>query len=437
MESPILTSPDSAVLRAYPYPYRAAFTLSNDADLLAPAVFERTWRFLCGRGATPYGEGLGLALSNSFYFLQPLGSERPRPALTLFGETPAIPHTDTDRVVEWIRAGVLDCVHGQGAYFAKQYPFTREMAERNLDWLVAKDLRIPVWSNHGGSERTNEACLSPEGKMPEAQGDLPGTLGYHADLTCSYFDFVWTWESSGMSSQLLPEPTRDERLGRRWSAHFKEGQKEYVLSPALNAPAQRESLLRRSHFRDGSSAISMTRFDAGCRKCVCNTLARQLNFGLLSEAVQQGACIILYQHLGALVDPSANILPATETLTPENIEIWRSIAQLRDSGILFVDTFSRVLNYLKMRDSLVFSHHLEPSAECFQLRRLQRNGWDLDQPTTAADLRGLTFYIRGDRPVHIEDETGRAIPTILNPPDFEGRPSVSVPWEGSDFSSFF
>ena len=53
-------------LRKYPYPFKAALAISNDADGMSWAAF-KDWRdFVNGSGETEYGTGLGLEVGDSF-----------------------------------------------------------------------------------------------------------------------------------------------------------------------------------------------------------------------------------------------------------------------------------------------------------------------------------------------------------------------------------
>ncbi len=54
-------------VRPYPFPFIAAFALSNDCDSCSMEAFEDWHAFVNGRASTPYGEGLGLEIGDSFW----------------------------------------------------------------------------------------------------------------------------------------------------------------------------------------------------------------------------------------------------------------------------------------------------------------------------------------------------------------------------------
>jgi hypothetical protein len=54
-------------LRRYPYPYRAALALSNDAEFLTPRAFWDLHRFLNTNEETPLGPGLDLPVTDSAF----------------------------------------------------------------------------------------------------------------------------------------------------------------------------------------------------------------------------------------------------------------------------------------------------------------------------------------------------------------------------------
>jgi len=60
----------SISLRPFPYPFRAALAICNDADLLTHQSFRRLHRFLSTDADTEWGPGLSLQLGGSFFMFR-------------------------------------------------------------------------------------------------------------------------------------------------------------------------------------------------------------------------------------------------------------------------------------------------------------------------------------------------------------------------------
>ncbi len=52
-------------VRPYPFPFTAAFSLANENTFARADQFEALHTFVCGRGASPFGDGLGLEITDS------------------------------------------------------------------------------------------------------------------------------------------------------------------------------------------------------------------------------------------------------------------------------------------------------------------------------------------------------------------------------------
>src|SRR5262249_25818969 len=59
--------PQGVSVRAYPYPYLAAFSIGNDLDSLQADAFEAWHAYVNGRKPTEDGDGLGLEIGDSFW----------------------------------------------------------------------------------------------------------------------------------------------------------------------------------------------------------------------------------------------------------------------------------------------------------------------------------------------------------------------------------
>jgi hypothetical protein len=68
-------SNSNTIVRRWPYPFRAAISISNDIDFCEFDFFETLMRYLNTRRASPFGIGLGLEVTSSFFFYSPRGRQ--------------------------------------------------------------------------------------------------------------------------------------------------------------------------------------------------------------------------------------------------------------------------------------------------------------------------------------------------------------------------
>jgi hypothetical protein len=133
-------------VRPWPAPFRAALAICNDIDCTTWPDFLALHRFLNTTGPTPFGDGLGLPVGNSFWMY----SVRPDndPGFAYFDDLDGRPSAVAPHMRELMRAGLLDVLHSYGN-FSQRGGFRREHAERAAADLMRHDLRPDVWVNHG------------------------------------------------------------------------------------------------------------------------------------------------------------------------------------------------------------------------------------------------------------------------------------------------
>ena len=177
----------ASALRRFPYPYRAALTICNDADLLTVQSFRRLHRYLNTTESTPWGKGLQLPLGQSFFlFRSPESPNR----FSLFDGLSSRLGRDASFMLECARGGLLDVLHTYGC-FTRAEDFSRRLAKGGLDTLERHGVKIEVWVNHG--QPTNVQCLGPASAW--MVGDVVGSPYYHSDLTLEY-GIRWVWTGS-------------------------------------------------------------------------------------------------------------------------------------------------------------------------------------------------------------------------------------------------
>ena len=262
-------------LRRYPYPFRAALALSNDAEFLTPRAFWDLHRFLNTTDSTPLGPGLGLQIGDSAFMY----SVAPERSFSYFDGTGDRLSRHAGWMRELMQEGVLDVLHAYGD-FDGVGGFTRAHAERALGELERNQIRLQVWTNHGTVENTQNLGTD---RAYYQRGDLPSADEYHADLTLAYgLRFCWLDFNATNVFGNTAGPIRQSRLRSFRNA----GQDEH--EPLLTADAM----------RDGGSVYLFQRY-RGPDRPDPSSLASQLSAANLDSLCGQEAVAIVYQHLGA------------------------------------------------------------------------------------------------------------------------------------------
>lgn len=380
-------------LRPFPYPYRAALALCNDADSLTPDSFRRLYRFLTGNDETEWGPGLGLDVGGSFFMFRSPDSPN---ELTVFDRLSSTVTDDGEYLLDCIRGGLLDILHTYGCFTSRD-DFTRELAVRALELLASRGIKIETWVNHGPP--TNVQCI---GTHEGWQGDAPGSRAYHADLTVAH-GVRWIWTGDEISDRV-----------------------------ALDGPsARRTPLSRRSRpltepyrMRDDQVVESFVRYGGlGRRQTpVLDDLPHQLAPSNLDALVKAGGYSIVYQHLAVRrVRPGFGVGaygPVDDRwFRAAELTALRELARRFRDGEIWVAPTTTLLRYRDARANVRW--HLETTDEHDRI---------VVEP--GPDPAWLTFYCErpGATTVHVRTADGQelAVDTDVNPPDERGRPSVTV-----------
>nr|MBC8276853.1 hypothetical protein [FCB group bacterium] len=197
----VVVPEEQILLRAFPYPFKAALAFSNDVEgIETPEEFIAIQRYLCTRKTTPWGKGLGMEIGASVNCFDVSGvseftifkSELRTDTLISFyddkGDSLIPPDTTIDYslnfngippgrqvIADFIKAGYLDAINGYG--FFGEAGFKREYAELTAEFFNNTGLTVPVWMNLPAE--SSYQCL---GRKPKQQGDNPGSECYHADI---------------------------------------------------------------------------------------------------------------------------------------------------------------------------------------------------------------------------------------------------------------
>ncbi len=400
-------------LRRWPVPYRAALAICNDIDGTTWSDFVALHRFLNTTQSTPLGDGLGLPVGNSYwmYTVRPDND----PGFAYFDDLDGRPSAFAPRMREWMRAGLLDVLHTYGN-FSQHGGFRRVHAERAAAELTRHHVRPAVWVNHGdvhnfqnihgpGGERTS---LGGRAYHRGADGVPVRTVEYHLDITHELgIRFLWTGELTQDIGQDRPLSAREHlfathpikpkpwlrrdlpALGRAWASR-----------DGTPSRGMHDNRLLRLHPLDPGPFYRFVRFGRyGPDRMdhVPILLAGRSLDGLADS----GGAMVLFVHLGKRVDPGGPVLSA------ETMQGLRGLARRYHDQQLYVQTTSRLLRYIVVRDHLRYA-----AAPAGDHTVLDIQG--VDDPVlgrfvpTADDLAGVCFEVGG-----------RAVPRVT----VAGRPA--------------
>lgn len=395
-------------LRRFPYPYRAALAICNDADLLTPSDFRRLHRFLSSDEDTDWGPGLSLSLGGTFFMFRSPTSPN---VFTVFDRMSTTITDDGEQILEWAKEGVLDALHTYGC-FTDPTHFTRGLAERAIETLRTRGIQIETWVNHGPP--TNVQCI---GLQDSWQGDAVGTPGYHADLTTDY-GIRWFWTGVEMTDHIALDAARRP-------SPVSSGLQD-LKRRLQGTPDHHGELVEPLTLRDGRRVRSLCRYSGmSGRTPVLADLPAQLSAANLEALVNAGGYAIVYQHLSVRrIRPGSGTgayRPVDEAwFAPAELAALRRLAERHHEGDIWVAPTTSLLRYRDAFRGLSWSSRDTTDGNVIVI----------SGPVRREALVGMTFYT--DRPdatrIAVEDADGseRMVPTRVNPPDESSRRSISI-----------
>lgn len=442
-------------LRRFPFPFRAALAISNDTDGMDWAAFEDWHAFVCGTGHTPYGQGLGLEVSDSFWIWSDTGAFALRHAPPW--DDPGTPAPETGRIVELAREGWLDTLHSFGDWDPAHH-LDRDTMRRGLDLLDRLGLRPPVHVNHGGGLRLHNIG----GPWASYQsGDDPDNPSYALDLLrAAGFRFYWIdvlYENDRFGENLDPAllpAALHPRPQPRWlqvterHAHAEPGGPS---RPALSGLGPDRAARIARHMSDNLLVPLVGRDDSafwGFKRFRGHEAPNTASFALQASSAHLdlleaagGACVV-YQHFGvwrALGRPKrhASQIESRRPLLDDNA-VWafRDIAARQAAGRLLVTTTARLLGYVWLRDMLRFTA-TETEAGTGLTITLEATDCPIEghRPVDPAALAGLAFQVPAETgPVTLRSAQGMVLATRRAPdPTAPGWDAVYLPWERREF----
>jgi len=460
--------------RRFPYPYKALLAISADVDSTSPWKFIRIHRFL--NTLTPaiphYGEGVGLDVSNSFFFKnvsnnalsvydagyryssEDVWAHEFRSKIARVKDSANARDPVTGRLVfeagphfieKYIRCGWIDVLHGGDGNWGEHVfklgaaDWSRADGHHYMEWLARRGLKIDTFTNH--SEVTSDfgvpSQASTEAK-PRSMGDLSSSPAYWADYARqSGIKFFWSYIPSesaawrrtfGQDSMLVPATFRDS--GKFWHFSRYSSGKPYAdtVESILN-PNNLDSLVK-----DGKFEIAYTHF--GYWSHVAN---RGRRLAYLRRLVR------FLRSMGQAIFSAANVawlspvrpLGAHPELGATSISSFRLLKAYQDEKKILVARTSRLLRYNLALDHLAFTASHLNEVVIINITAIKDTQFG-DFTPTVNDVRGLTFFVSNSSKAEIRICDAKLPETEIqrNPADETGQPSIGIKWFQPDYTDY-
>jgi hypothetical protein len=403
--SPPLPGPplEAARLRPLPHPYRAMLAICSDLDETPDAhVYFETARYLNTADETVMGPGLGLEVGNTIYFDMP-------PSQFAYWNTD---DRGREAVRALIRSGHVDCFHSFG-----DLALTRKDAGRSLDELDRHGCRLAVWIDHAVAPTNFGADIM------RGTGDVQGAPAYHADLTVGHgVRYVWRGRVTSVTGQDVPRRLAGILEARHLLGSARTLAKEAAKGLAGSLGVEKYAMhrpnrvLRATTLRDGRPVLEFLRANPWWRAVdrgeTADGLAGVLTPALLERLVERGGLMVLYTHLGKVVDPREPLRAPTRAALAR-------LAEAQRAGRVLVTTTRRLLD---------FAHERETAT--WQCRRGE-HGLEIDV-RTPGEGAGLCFAVGEPERARVF-VNGRLTEAARAATDRDGARYVCLPWPRLEF----
>ena len=445
---------DGVSVRAYPYPYIAALSISNDLDSMLAECFESWHAFVNGRGPTADGDGLGLEVGDSFWIWTYKGPELLSLHLHYAHEQPVQDSLRSGQIIELGRLGWLDTLHSMGNWPTEPGTLNavdahRDQAVYALDRLDSLGVKPSVYVNHSGSVSN---VGGPWGDYQRA--DDPNHPFYCMDLLKA-FGFKFFWPDACLNFEKfgdhLQYPTR-HHFNRAiykfpWPGWLRRSEEDGTVNyldfggDAENRHALASFFNRtllRVKGRDGSPFLAFKRH-RGFEQPIMSTFCDQVTDPDLDALEEMRGAVIVYQHFGRKGPRGRGVALSrkqrsfvTSPAFDEHVRgTLRSIAERFRAGRLWVALQSRLLNYLWLRETLRYWVARDDSKWIVIIEEI---GCDATgrRPLEEADLNGLSFSVPSSAPEVVVAIQGRNATLPVRraaDPGWPGRDAVFMPWK--------
>ncbi len=396
-------------LRKFPFPFQCALAICSDID--ATQSLERyleLQKFLCTDKATSSGKGVSLEIGNSFWFFR----NSDHPGISYFdnlstNETDFAPYCKL-----LINSGYIDVLHTYGDF--NNGSFHRKYAELAVNEILKHNLEIKTWVNHG-----NKLNSQNIGGLHHFHGDSRNTDSYHTDLLqqtgIKYFWISQLTHLVGQDSNLTTINVFKNQLQRLLAIKYYKRQVNPFFTNQLMSTVQLEDNSKINAFMSFINPWGKYSYTDA------ENLPRQINEKVIDELKSNNGYLILYTHLG-------NYKNMNEILPEKTCSVLRYLADENSKGNIFITTTTRLLTYYHVYKNLKF--RVEKAGKEIKINLHKST----DDPISTQELNGFTFYT--DDPENTEMYLdNKPLKKVVNPPDLNGKKSISVPWQKLEFPS--
>jgi|GEM_PF-412850 len=442
----IMPPQEKIELREFPYPYRAAFAISNDINGTdSPQEFLAIQRYLCTPKETPWGQGLDLEAGSSFWFYDLTGKShftvfQPiiRPDTIVFIDSTAgirkvtrdtsynyeidlkLNRYPANIISDFVKAGYIDALGGYGP--SADYGFDREFALKARDFIRREQLTVPIWINLAG-----EANYQNIGRNPHQQGDNPASRYYHSDL---FGEFGIKYLNLGGYTAMIGQES-DHGVFRWLVKQYDLFRSAFTSSQDKNLDINWNNRLLNSctlgdgqHFRRFRRFINPEGIPPSQGYDV-RYLQYQLTPAVLKTLISAGGYMILETRLGANRAYS-------ELIPQEARKALELLADSQLSGSVLVTTPGRLLDYFSVSQAVKWEWYKKDEAYIIEISDTTSfEGKPLQ--LTLASLQGLTFYTPYPEKTQIVFAGEAVEPLQINFEDHTKKSSVSIPWKKLTF----
>ena len=392
-----LAAKNAVPIRAFPWPYRAALSISNDCDFLTIESMLSLHQLF----ASPVSVGgLDLDLSDSFFFYQNGSSY---PTYSYFDGLSFTPSKAAPAMREMIKTGHLDTMHALGDF--ENGGFGRHFAQYALEELDKHGLSVPIWSNHGGFG--NIQNIGTEEFFYHHSGDDLNRPFYILDILedigvryfwldaylCNQIGLsVWN-EIPKDAERKVPRQRAKQNASKLWSTFNPKWSfdRTNAMSIAKTRAGNALQLFSRYHpflpESDANINPSNTELPNGFRPGPnIGRIADSLTEELLDKLVDIGGSCILYQHFSTLAHlPKRTHMTASLEFHPNNLDALHRLSREQHNGRIWVPSLSTHLQYLTMINTTDVAVREQDSLVVIEVK--PKRGYSL------ATLDGLTVEV--------------------------------------------
>ena len=397
-----------AILRKFPYPYKAALSISNDADQIDNIEeFLIIQEYLNTNNITPLGKGLNLEIGCSFFGKGKLG---------------LLSTDDKEKnfIIDFIKLGYIDFIH------SFNLSKNREEHIKILDILKANDCKIDVWVNHSNSKNNLGYPIG-------FNGDNIESLDYHTDLSIDRLGYHFFWQDavSGIIGQGRPISIFSFFEGfnsqHPFSSFVNNNLSELAKYLLSTFGVERYRIRRNNELvvptvlDDGQPLFEFMRSNASKHGnwayADSDGLSELINSRFLKKLIEVKGYSIIYTHLG-----KNNGFPFLRGSTLNSL---KELKWYNDNGDIYVTTTNKLLKYYANTKYLNWSEEYHDDSLRIYIHNIKDPVRGSFVPSLN-DLSGITFYSEYPQKTKVFVNETEVSELQLNDKDENGHYSVTI-----------